>query len=224
MASGVRLTELLAALSFGADLGLGHPTEHVQRQTYIALHLAERLGLSEAEREVVYYSSMLAWLGCHVDAHELAKWFGDDQTFKHAATYVDVSDAMSSLAFLVRHLGEGRPLGERLKTGVGFIAEGRHDLDSIYDNHTTAGASLSADLGLPEAVRDSVRQAYERWDGKGGPVGVKGEEVLTAARLVHIADVTEVFHCTGGVDEAVAMARTRRGGQFDPDLVDLFCR
>jgi hypothetical protein len=32
------VAELLAALSFGADLGLGHPTEHVLRQTYIALN------------------------------------------------------------------------------------------------------------------------------------------------------------------------------------------
>ena len=31
--SGVRLTELLAALSLGTDLGLGHPMEHVLRQT-----------------------------------------------------------------------------------------------------------------------------------------------------------------------------------------------
>jgi hypothetical protein len=52
-ASGVRL---LAALSFGADLGLGHPTEHVLSQTYIALHLAERLAMDEQEREVVYYA------------------------------------------------------------------------------------------------------------------------------------------------------------------------
>ena len=73
------MTELLAALSFGADLGLGHPTEHVLRQTHIALHLAERLGMDDDEREVVYYASILAWLGCHIDAYEQAKWFGDDQ-------------------------------------------------------------------------------------------------------------------------------------------------
>ena len=66
------MTELLAALSFGADLGLGHPTEHVLRQTYIALHLAERQAMHEQEHEVVYYTSMLAWLGCHIDAYEQA--------------------------------------------------------------------------------------------------------------------------------------------------------
>ena len=85
-ASGVRVTDLLGVRSsFGADLGLGHPTEHVLRQTYIALHLAERLAMDEQKREVVYYASMLAWLGCHIDAYEQAKWFGDDLAFKHHA-------------------------------------------------------------------------------------------------------------------------------------------
>jgi hypothetical protein len=71
--AGVRLTELLAALSLGTDLGMGHPMEHVLRQSLIALRLADRVGLDGTERAVVFYSSMLAWVGCHVDAYEQAK-------------------------------------------------------------------------------------------------------------------------------------------------------
>jgi HD-GYP domain-containing protein (c-di-GMP phosphodiesterase class II) len=220
--SGVRMTELLAALSFGADLGLGHPTEHVLRQTYIALHLAERLAMDGQQREVVYYASMLAWLGCHIDAYEQAKWFGDDQAFKHDAAYLDVRDALGSVAFLLRHIGDGRPPAERVKAGVGFLADGRHDLDEMYMNHWRAASALSEDLGLSDAVRASVAQTFERWDGKGEPDGIKGEDVLPSARLVHLADVVEVFHHTGGVEAAVEVARARSGGQFDPTLVELF--
>ena len=89
MQPGLRLTELLAALSLGTDLGMGHPMEHVLRQSFIALRLAERLGLSASEREVVYFSSLLAWVGCHVDAYEQAKWFGDDLALKHDIRGVD---------------------------------------------------------------------------------------------------------------------------------------
>ena len=96
---------------------LGHPTEHVLRQTYIALHLAERLAMDGKQREVVYYASMLAW--CHIDAYEQAKWFGDDQAFKHDAAYLDVGDALGSVAFLLRHIGDGRPLAERVRPGLG---------------------------------------------------------------------------------------------------------
>src|SRR5438105_15749448 len=78
----VRLAELVAALSLGIDLGFGQPMEHVLRQCLIALRLAERLGLDEDQRAVVYYTALLVNVGCHTDAHEQAKWFGDDFAVK----------------------------------------------------------------------------------------------------------------------------------------------
>ena len=68
----LRLAELIAALSLATDLGLGLPQEHVLRQCRIALGLAERVGVDEAERAAVYYVAMLAWVGCTADSHELA--------------------------------------------------------------------------------------------------------------------------------------------------------
>src|SRR5947199_7496179 len=78
----VRLAELVAALSLGIDLGFGQPMEHVLRQCLIALRLAERLGVTEQERAHVYYTALLINVGCHTDAHEQAKWFGDDLELK----------------------------------------------------------------------------------------------------------------------------------------------
>jgi HD-GYP domain-containing protein (c-di-GMP phosphodiesterase class II) len=52
---------------------------------------------------------------------------------------------------------------------------------------------------------------------------MRGEQVALASRLINLADVVEVFRRAGGVDAAVAVARDRRGGQFDPGLVDAFC-
>ena len=60
----LRLAELIAALSLATDLGLGMPQEHVLRQCRIALALAERVGVDDAERAAVYYTAMLAWVGC----------------------------------------------------------------------------------------------------------------------------------------------------------------
>ena len=78
----VRLAELVAALSLGVDLGFGQPMEHVLRQCLIALRLAERIGLDEQARAVVYYTALLVNVGCHSDAHEQAKWFSDDIALK----------------------------------------------------------------------------------------------------------------------------------------------
>src|SRR5262249_46451132 len=74
----VRLAELVAALSLGIDLGFGQPMEHILRQCLIALNLAEQIGLDGESRAVVYYTALLINVGCHTDAHEQAKWFGNN--------------------------------------------------------------------------------------------------------------------------------------------------
>lgn len=220
--SGVRLTELLAALSLGIDLGMGHPMEHVLRQSFVALRLAERVGLAAPEREVVYYSSLLAWVGCHVDAYEQAKWFGDDQAVKHAIRGVDLGRPVEAAAFMIRHLGGGQSLADRARAGVGYLRAGRRDVDVMFDNHWRAADALMERLGLDGSIRDSVGQTFERWDGKGVPAGARGEQVLLASRLVNLADVAVVFQRVAGVEAAVDVVRARRGTQFDPALVDLF--
>ena len=54
-ADRVGLAELIGALSLGIDLGFDQPMEHVLRQCWIALRLAEHIGLDVEERSVVYY-------------------------------------------------------------------------------------------------------------------------------------------------------------------------
>ena len=66
-------------------------------------------------------------------------------------------------------------------------------------------------------------ETFERWDGRGVPAGTKGDEILTTARIVNLADVVEVFYRVDGVAAAISVARQRSGTQFDPALVDAFC-
>lgn len=219
---GIRLAELLAVLSLGTDLGMGQPMEHVLRQCLISLRLADRLGLGDAGREVVYYASLLAWVGCHVDAYEQAKWFGDDLALKADFRRVDFASAATGSLFMLRHLGTGRPLTERVRLGMSFVGEGRRAAQAILNNHWVAADDLAARLGLSQQVRDSVEQTFERWDGKGIPKGAKREEILLTSRLVTLADVIEVFYRAGGTQAAVAVAEERRGTQFDPEVVDVF--
>src|SRR5436189_3358293 len=104
----VRLAELVAALSLGVDLGFGQPMEHVLRQCLIALRLAERVGLDEDERAVVYYTAMLVTVGCHADAHEQAKWFGDDIGLK-SDKYEYEFPSLRGIAATMRRIGSGNP-------------------------------------------------------------------------------------------------------------------
>jgi HD-GYP domain-containing protein (c-di-GMP phosphodiesterase class II) len=220
--SRVRLAELLAVLSLATDLGMGQPMEHVLRQCLISLRLAKRLGLDEADREVVYYAALIAWVGCHVDAYEQAKWFGDDTALKSDFRRVDFAAPVAAPLFMLRHLGAGRPAVERARLGVAFLGDGRRAAEAMLENHWLAADELAARLGLSQRVRDSVEQTFERWDGKGVPKGARKEEILLSSRLVTLADVVEVFHRAGGTDAAVAVALQRRGTQFDPQIVDVF--
>ncbi|HXD65439.1 MAG TPA: HD domain-containing phosphohydrolase [Solirubrobacteraceae bacterium] len=219
----VRLAELVAILSLGTDLGMAQPMEHALRQSLIALRLAECLGLDESERVVVYYVGLLAWVGCHVDAYEQAKWFGDDTVFKGDARQVDMGKSLSAAGFVLGHLGASRPLSQRARTGIAFLGDGRRAVRDMVENHWLATNELAAGLALGDEVRDSLYQTFERWDGKGAPAEAKGAQIRVAARLVNLADVVEVFHRAGGLEAAIAVARERSGTQFDPELVALFC-
>src|SRR6266853_257424 len=104
----VRLAELVAALSLGIDLGFGQPMEHVLRQCLIALRLAERIGLDEQSRAIVYYTALLVNVGCHTDAHEQARWFGDDIAMK-ANKYQHEPRSLRMAVSGLKLVGAGNP-------------------------------------------------------------------------------------------------------------------
>jgi HD-GYP domain-containing protein (c-di-GMP phosphodiesterase class II) len=213
----VRLAELVAALSLGVDLGFGQPMEHVLRECMIALRLAERLGLEEDERSTVYYSALLVNVGCHADAHEQAKWFGDDIALKSTKYDRDFRSKRAAAATMAL-VGSGNPPLHRFRVGLEFAVSGRRDLDGMIAQHSAIARALAQRLGLPDAVQDAVGASYEQWDGKGWPRGVAGDEIPVAARLAQFAEFVEVAHRLGGNDAALTLAKARSGLQFDPKL------
>jgi HD-GYP domain-containing protein (c-di-GMP phosphodiesterase class II) len=220
--TAVRLAELVAALSLGIDLGFGQPMEHVLRQCLIAMRLAGRMGLDDDALSAVYYTSLLVNVGCHSDAHEQAKWFGDDIELKsHKYDYDQKSLVAAAASF--RRLGQGHPPMHRFRIGLEFALSGFRDLDGMIAQHADIACSLAAELGLPAEVQNAIAASYERWDGRGWPGELRGDSVPLASRLAQLAEYMEVAHRVGGEDAAVAMARKRRGTQFDPDLANLIC-
>jgi HD-GYP domain-containing protein (c-di-GMP phosphodiesterase class II) len=215
----VRLAELVASLSLGIDLGFGQPMEHVLRQCLIALRLGEQVGLDEAERAAVYYTSLLVNVGCHSDAHEQARWFGDDIALK-ATKYDHDPFSVGDTLGMVRLIGAGsRPL-HRLRTGLELAVFGRREVRDMLARHAGMARELGVQLGLPAAVLDGLAGSYERWDGRGWPGERSGADIPLASRVVQLAEFVEVAHRVGGIDGAVALAERRRATQFDPGLVD----
>jgi len=215
----VRLAELVAALSLGIDLGFGQPMEHVLRQCLIATRLADRVGLDATERAGVYYTALLINVGCHSDAYEQAKWFGDDIDMK-AGKYDFEPRSFREAVGMLRRLGAGTPPLQRVRTGFDIALHHRQDFIGMIAQHARLARMLAQELRLPDTVCDALGDAYEQWDGKGFPGELKGEDVPVASRIAVMAEYTEVAHRVHGVDAAAALARRRSGTQFDPSLVD----
>jgi HD-GYP domain-containing protein (c-di-GMP phosphodiesterase class II) len=216
----VRLAELVGALSLGVDLGFGQPMEHVLRQCLIALRIADQAGLDEEQRGVVYYTALLVNVGCHTDAHEQAKWFGDDIALK-STKYDYEFRSLRGAAASVRQIGAGNAPLHRFRLGLEFVLSGHKELDDMVAEHARRARMLGEQLELPDAVLDALVSSYEQWDGRGWPGAAQGDAVPVAARVATLAEYVEVAHRVGGIEAARDMARKRAGKQFDPHLAGL---
>lgn len=219
--AGPTRAELLAALSVAVDLGLGQPAEHMLRSALIGTRIADRLGLPVRQRDCIYYTALVMWIGCHADSHEYARWFGDDIAVRHDSYSVDWA-GLPYYRFLISNVARGEPLSRRLLVLGALFVNARGQLTRLIHSHCTSAALLAERMGLGADVQHALGFTFERFDGGGLPGGVRGELLPIAIRVAQLADTVEVYHRTLGVQGAVAMVRSRRGGQFDPQIADAF--
>ena len=153
--------------------------------------------------------ALLAWVGCVADSHEMARWFGDD-THIRAASYEVNRAGLPMMRFLLANLAAGGSAPQRVSTTGAFLAGGIREVMKSLGAHCETTGQIADQLGLASVVRRSLPQALERWDGKGGPGGLAGEQIERVMRVVHIAQESEVFFRLGGVAGAVGMLRSAR--------------
>src|SRR6185437_9248934 len=115
-------------------------------------------------------------VGCHADAHEQARWFGDDIALKSGKYGHELGSLRGALATM-RLVGAGNPPWHRFRTGLEFAVSGFRDMDGMIAQHARLAQALAEQLGLPAEVRESVGAAYEQWDGKGWPGALKASQV-----------------------------------------------
>jgi response regulator RpfG family c-di-GMP phosphodiesterase len=96
--------------------------------------------------------------------------------------------------------------------------------------HPELGYRMLASVPSLERARRIVLQHHERWDGSGYPLGLKGEEIDRGARILHLAEaydsITEDRSWRKGRSARQARDEIVRcsGTQFDPAIVEAFCR
>ena len=215
-----RVAELTVALSLATDLGTGQPMDHGLRTSWLSLRVSESLGLDAATRSCVYYVALLRFLGCTSDASEIAALAGgDDVAFNATMAPALMAPAGEGMRHFLRHLAEDLPAHRR----AGRIAKALADpglAARSSSGHCEVGARLARRLGLDDAVCHALAHAFERWDGKGHPAGLAGDEVPVAVRIVAAARDAEMLHRQGGWPAAAEVLFRRRGRGYDPTVVD----
>ena len=101
--------------------------------------------------------------------------------------------------------------------------------------HTTIGAdtllTIRHEMGDDDLLNMSIEVAlehHEHWDGNGYPLGIKGEQIALAARIVALADVYDALTSKRCYKESFSHAKAKaiilegRGTHFDPDVVEAF--
>jgi HD-GYP domain-containing protein (c-di-GMP phosphodiesterase class II) len=215
------LAELTVALSLATDLGTGQPMEHGLRTCWLSLRTGEALGLDAATQSCVYYVALLRFLGCTADAADTAVLAGgDDVAFNAAMAPMLMAQPGEAMRYFVRHLAEDLPARRRAGRVVRALTDPGMTERSL-SQHCEAGARLAGRVGLGEAVCEALAHAYERWDGKGYPDGLTGDEVPIAVRVVSVARDAELWERTAGWPPMVEVLAHRRGHGYDPVVVDV---
>ena len=94
--------------------------------------------------------------------------------------------------------------------------------------HTIVGAEILERVGFPYPVVPVVRHHHERWDGRGYPDGLRGDEIPITARIMTIADSFDSmreerqYRKAMTREEAIAVLKEGSGTFFDPHIVSAF--
>ena len=208
-----------------------------------ALYRAKRSGRN---RCVVYSSFVDAPLSLQEEA-ERARSAGLANTVYALARAVDLKDGYTHQhsarvaqygAVLAREFGMSEEEIDQIRT-AGIL----HDVGKVgvadavllkparltddefleMQRHSTLGRDIVAGAGMPE-IAEWVLYLHERWDGKGYPDKLEGEEIPLASRVLGVADAFEAMTSSRlyrrgmAVEKALTELENSAGKQFDPDV------
>jgi putative nucleotidyltransferase with HDIG domain len=98
----------------------------------------------------------------------------------------------------------------------------------IVKKHPVIGESIVAELGLSPEERAIIRHHHERWDGRGYPDGLAGEDIPLLARIVSVADAFDAmtskraYRESMSLEESISELLRNSGKQFDPSTLEAF--
>jgi len=221
-AAELKLSELIASLSYALDITEGQPPGHCVRACWIGMHIGRQLGLMDARLWELYYTLLLKDLGCSSNAARICElYLTDDLDFKR--DYKTVGDSLPQvLGFVLKHTGLKAGLAERFRSVMTILRDGPEIARELVATRCQRGADIARLLRFPEGVAEGIYSLDEHFNGNGKPDRLAGEAIPLYARIALLAQVIDVFHTESGRAGALNEVRARAGQWFDPMLVQAF--
>ncbi len=173
-----------------------------------------------------------------------------NSTVQAITTTIEKRDPYTSghqqrVADLSRILARGIGLSDNEVEGI-YIAAAIHDIGkislpaeilskpvqlsdievSLIQAHSQTGYDILKGIDFPWPIAEIVLQHHERLDGSGYPRGLRGDDILMAARIIGVADVVETmashrpYRPSRGIDKALEEITQNKGVLYEPLVVE----
>lgn len=169
----------------------------------------------------------------------MAAEYKDDDTGVHIVRIGFLAEA------LAQHLGQSRAYATLLRKAAPMHDIGKIGIPDnvlkkpgkldpaereIMNQHPAIGADIlgKSRIALFQMASEIALAHHERWDGKGYPSGLAGEDIPLSGRIVTVVDfydaltMDRVYREAFSNDKALEMLLAERGRAFDPSVVDCF--
>jgi putative two-component system response regulator len=158
----------------------------------------------------------------------------DPYTAGHQRRVAQLAVAIGERMGLAEHVIEGLHTGALIHdlgkinvpsdflTRPGALSSAAFD---VVRSHAVVGAEIVDGIDFPWPVAQMIRQHHERIDGTGYPDGLKGDSIITEARILAVADVVEAisshrpYRPSLGIEAALDEITHYAGAKYDADVV-----
>ncbi len=218
----LRLAEAVGALSLATDLAMGQPLEHGLRTAVLAVRIAQAMGLPGDDQVTVFYTGLLHFAGCTAESEIDARFFGDELSARPQMMAVAFGSRRDLITTATRVAHPERARLARAAAMARSAFGGITEFRKWAASHCDVASVLGARMGFSDQVQTALRHLWERWDGRGMPGELSGEQIPVAVRLMQVAQDADMAWHQGGSLLADGLLAERAGSGLDPGAVGAF--